>query len=166
MEHRRAADIPFPHSQNLGVVTPPPSPEDQGQIKGQGQMTLVAPDEVLFKVKREYFKTDEELKKPKSKMATRGEKGNDDLGSKKGHIDEEELWRSGNLHKMVDLEAVNAVKEIEVEDRVKRGRDLIPTSTKVMEEKPKTWYAKFSRNIHGLRKDMPYNNLEWPPRNY
>ena len=34
---------------------------------------------------------------------------------------------------------------------------------KVMVDQPDVWYKKFSRNIHGLRRDKPYNNLEWPP---
>ena len=34
---------------------------------------------------------------------------------------------------------------------------------KVMVEQPDVWYKKFSRNIHGLRSDKPYNNLKWPP---
>ena len=40
---------------------------------------------------------------------------------------------------------------------------LFEFGIKVMVDQPDVWYKKFSRNIHGLRGDKPYNNLEWPP---
>ena len=64
--------------------------------------------------------------------------------------------------KMVDLTSVEKLKEVEV-TTVKQEKNLIPTSTMVMEEKPGVWYKKFSRNLHGLKKDKPYSNLQWPP---
>lgn len=86
--------------------------------------------------------------------------------------------------KMVDLAAINAVKEVDVttnrsadnssflgakEDFISRSRNrkvhnMLPTTTMVMEENPHPWYKKFSRNIHGLRSEKPYSNLQWPPK--
>ena len=52
---------------------------------------------------------------------------------------------------------------IMVYHNTRHERNLLPTSTMVMEKDPDKWYRKFSRNIHGLRRDKPYSNLQWPP---
>jgi hypothetical protein len=67
---------------------------------------------------------------------------------------------------MVELRSVNADSE-EISVTAPMGpataTNPLPTATKAMVEKQDVWYRKFSRNIHGLRKDKPYNNLQWPP---
>ena len=64
-------------------------------------------------------------------------------------------------HKMVDLKPLEEFKEITV--CVRDQTNPLPTSTMVMEENPNDWYRKFSRNIHGLKRDQPYNDMKWPP---
>ncbi|TRY73056.1 hypothetical protein TCAL_05468 [Tigriopus californicus] len=93
------------------------------------------PDQVVFHIKREF------------------------------QSDSKNPWCDSNhAHKMVTLEPLDQVKEIEVQNRIPNKTNLIPTATKVMVEEPKQWYTQFSRNIHGLKRDMPYNNLQWPPK--
>lgn len=93
------------------------------------------PDQVVFHIKREF------------------------------HSASQNPWCDSNhAHKMVTLEPLDHVKEIEVQNRIPNRTNLIPTATKVMVEEPKQWYTQFSRNIHGLKRDMPYNNLQWPPK--
>jgi len=55
------------------------------------------------------------------------------------------------------------VREVEV-TTMRKEPNLLPTSSKAMEEKPQVWYRKFSRNIHGLKGEKPYANLQWPPK--
>ncbi len=96
------------------------------------------PDEVLFRVQREY-ETDASLP----------------WCSEPSHA----------THKMVDLRDGEQMKDIKVASPTEpETMNPVPVATKVMVEQPDVWYRKFSRNIHGLRKDKPYNNLQWPPK--